>query len=554
MPVQINYWDYDKAKAFVRRLKLGGVMEWRAYVQGSNKNYPPLPKEIPSTPQRIYAKKGQWKDWGDFLGVYYLAEVWPYHKAKDYVRTLGFGQRKEWIAYYKKNRSSDANLKFIPQLAEQKYKRTGEWISWEDFLGKRTLRTPKQYWPYLRAKKFASTLGISTSAHWRLYAHGRIGSLPPIPKELPKSPNIIYAKEWESWEKWLGPSFTGIVKYRPYEQVKAFAKKVGIRTYYEWRAFASGKVERKDWPKFPKDIPKSPDQVYAEFEGYAVFLGHPEKKRRLNCCSFEKAREFVSALGLLSERAWVGYCKGKMKKLPKLPDDIPLSPDIYYEEWRGWPYFLGKSVPPPRNFVGYEMARNAAIKNNIKSAKEWRVFVSSKLAVSKIDLNSFLPKYPNEIYQRTGHWKSWAEFLGTGRRKRISKEDAISFAKAKAFVKGLNLKNRKQWFKYIKGEMKNLPALIAGFPQTPNAVYKAEWKGWGDFLGTGNVVKSEREYWSYERAQSHVEKQKIKSVKEWLLYCKGKLPGRDLKPKEIPSNVHLVYKKKWKGYPAFFGR
>jgi hypothetical protein len=58
-----NCRPFDKARSFVRGLRLKSASDWRAYC-GSGKK----PNDIPSNPQRVYADAG-WNDWGDWLGT-----------------------------------------------------------------------------------------------------------------------------------------------------------------------------------------------------------------------------------------------------------------------------------------------------------------------------------------------------------------------------------------------------------------------------------------------------------------------------------------------------
>jgi len=87
-------------------------------------------------------------------------------------------------------------------------------------------------------------------------------------------------------------------------------------------------------------------------------------------------------------------------------------------------------------------------------------------------------------------------------------------------------------------------------PKHPNQTYARQnkWKGWGDFLGTGNIYKGN--YWSFYKTRRFVRKLKLNSVAEWSNYCKT-----NEIPKGIPVGLHSVYNKhkNWKGFPNFIG-
>ena len=63
----------------------------------------------------------------------------------------------------------------------------------------------------------------------------------------------------------------------------------------------------------------------------------------------------------------------------------------------------------------------------------------------------------------------------------IKKKKWRNFDEAKKYAHSLKLKDTIQWRKLGRS---NLPNDI---PIDPSAVYKKQFRGWGDFLGTGNV-------------------------------------------------------------------
>ena len=59
----------------------------------------------------------------------------------------------------------------------------------------------------------------------------------------------------------------------------------------------------------------------------------------------------------------------------------------------------------------------------------------------------------------------------------------LAFTEAKEFVHRLRLKNQHEWNGYCKSGKK--PPDI---PANPARTYKKDWKGIGDWLGTGNIA------------------------------------------------------------------
>jgi len=118
-----------------------------------------------------------------------------------------------------------------------------------------------------------------------------------------------------------------------------------------------------------------------------------------------------------------------------------------------------------------------------------------------------------------------------------------SFKKAREFVRKLGIKTQSGWSDYCKSG--NKPADI---PIDVRMVYKKEWKGLGDFLGTGNIALKDREYRPFKEARKFARKLGLQSQIEWSEYTKsGSLPA------DIPAQPRGVYKKEWTGWGNFLG-
>ena len=71
-------------------------------------------------------------------------------------------------------------------------------------------------------------------------------------------------------------------------------------------------------------------------------------------------------------------------------------------------------------------------------------------------------------------------------------------------------------------------------------MYDNDWKGWGDWLGTGTIAPQNREYLSFEEARKFVRSLGLKNMHEWSNYAKS-----GSKPQEIPANPIEVYENSW---------
>ena len=251
------------------------------------------------------------------------------------------------------------------------------------------------------------------------------------------------------------------------------------------------------------------------------------------------------------------------------------------------------------NYRSFEDAKKFAKENKITSSVQWRLKWQSGMFPKDI------PRAAESVYKYQG-WKSWGEFLGTGRIQSQQMEFR-SFNEAKKYVKKLNLKGLEEWAKFSKSNKrpKDIPGMPARvykdkgwiglgdflgygtkvyttykkakisigkfklnsqrdffkfrknkkFPQNvpsdPQAFYRQTgWKGWGDFLGTGRLASKRRKFVEYNKAKIFAKKLKFKSVKEWQRFTRSKKF-----PENIPKNPHRQYQKKgWISWLDFLGK
>lgn len=193
--------------------------------------------------------------------------------------------------------------------------------------------------------------------------------------------------------------------------------------------------------------------------------------------SFEKARKFVWSLELKSTDEWRIYAQSVKK-----PHNFPCAPDIIYkDEWVSWPDFLGTKIGFNGSFLSFKKARKFAHSLKLKDFSEWELYSKSGKRPHNI------PSSPRTKY--SGEWVSTHDWLGTKRGidgmniginiEISSSRRFLSFKNARRFVRKLNLKNQKEWQLYATSNER--PSDI---PNTPSKVYKKEWKGLRDWLGS----------------------------------------------------------------------
>jgi len=180
-----------------------------------------------------------------------------------------------------------------------------------------------------------------------------------------------------------------------------------------------------------------------------------------------------------------------------------------------------------KNFLSFPQVRDFARSQNIKNQNEWAEYCKSGKKPKNI------PSSPRYQYKNNG-WKGWGDFLGT---KRIANQQRKfrSFSDAKSFAKTLGFKNKDEWKLAAKSGK-----ISSNIPHDPQKTYKNKgWKGWGDWLGTGNLRNADIEFRPFLQARKYARSLELKSWEEWQNHCKsGKLP------QDIPSNTYRAYNNK----------
>jgi hypothetical protein len=118
-----------------------------------------------------------------------------------------------------------------------------------------------------------------------------------------------------------------------------------------------------------------------------------------------------------------------------------------------------------------------------------------------------------------------------------------SFEEARAFVRSLGLKSRQEWYAYCRSGQKPVD-----IPATPSKFYREQFRGYGDWLGSGNVANHKRVFRSFEEARAFVQSLGLKSQQEWRVYCHS---GQ--KPADIPSHPDETYRPHFQGYSDWLG-
>ena len=118
----------------------------------------------------------------------------------------------------------------------------------------------------------------------------------------------------------------------------------------------------------------------------------------------------------------------------------------------------------------------------------------------------------------------------------------LPFEEARRFVHTLNLKTQQEWISYVKSG--NKPSNI---PSKGDSKYKGQWKGFGDWLGTGRIADQHKEFLSFEDSMEYVRSMKFKTQEDFRLYCES------AKITNITTHPERRYKDQWKGWSYYLG-
>ena len=330
---------------------------------------------------------------------------------------------------------------------------------------------------------------------------------------------FIKAIELKIWDK------ISYANYIDFDECKKYAHTLKLKNKNAWSTL---KNRRKDTPNFPEFYYKRRNK----WTNWTDFLGIPTE-----WATYEEAKKYAQSSGVKSSGDWVHWKHGKTR-----PVNIPSSvARVYKKEWEGWSEFLGKQNPIKRPVKSHLILSYNEAK---KIVQELKIISKYDFYNKKASLPHNFPRAPSRSYK--ADWVSWGDFLGTYKLKPGEIKYA-SYNEHKEYIqKKFNLKSREE-FHSIKYQ------LPRNFYKNPAQAFRTtgEWKGWGEFLGNGNVKSGFEEFMSFEEAKIFIQKYKIKSKRDFANFCKI-----TTLPTNFPKTPYSVYKKKddsWKGWPDFLG-
>ena len=444
------------------------------------------------------------------------------------------------------------------------------------------------------ARLYVHSLNLKSEKEWRVFRKTN------LPADIPTNPNRTYADKWAGMGDWLG---TGRIAdkdriYLPYSAASFWAQQSGILTLAEWQKMAKeGRI--------PDNIPTNPNNTYRElWTSWGDFLstGFIHYKNRI-WRSYEDVREWARNSGIFTKDDW-----DTANINSQIPDDIPKLPNrVYVTEWKGWPSFFGRDIrggsSAIEHIIQHELSHFIEIDEKIRIIENKRVDIVLKKVMVIIEYDGY--HWHKQITQKDSFEHEL--FAGKGWRLirirekpllPLSEDDLVvspkmsifervcklllhllskgiigddksssidsyikkgtlflsgkqisdllgwrEFSKAREWAQSLGLSSESAWRKFRSSDQ--LPPDV---PSNPNLVYECDWKGWGDFLGSGNKYIPFGQWKSFEKAREWSRKSGIRQARQWTIANKnGQLPN------DIPGSPYNVYSEQWISWNDWLG-
>lgn len=230
---------YKEASKRAQELDIKTRKEWIGYTGDRN--------GVPISPNKVFQDNG-WIDWNHFLRGN-KKRYWCFNRSKKYVKTLSLKNVKEWSKFCV---SGDKPFE-IPSAPDKYYK---EWISWDDFLNVKNIKSYKKINPlnFEDLKKLVKELGLKNRREWREYCNSnKRDSL------ISSHPELCYKEEWKGWGDFFGTNvISNVEKNKSFlnlGELKCYIKKEKINNRSKWNEL----ILPKNRPNF---IPTNPDKTY----------------------------------------------------------------------------------------------------------------------------------------------------------------------------------------------------------------------------------------------------------------------------------------------------
>ena len=373
-----------------------------------------------------------------------------YQKVKTWAQKSGIKSSSEWARKAKENKIP----KNIPKAPDSYYKRRGLWETWGIFLGTKIVANQNKksiIRPFKEALKWVHTQDVKDKNGWKKLCQSK-----NFPKDIPKTPMNAYPNELKGkgMGYWYGTNkkSTHDIDWRPFKKARKYVQDLEFQNTTEYRKWAT--TDQK-----PQDIPTAPKRIYKkEWKGWEDWLGNKERKQK-KYLDYSKAKKWAQSKKIPSGTVW-----RKLVSQKKIPKDIPGAPDKKYEEWEGWPKFLGTIIEK----MTYEEASQFVQSKKIIGDTSFREYKKK----NKLPKN--FPRAPDNYYKKQGTWKGWGDFCGTGRVSTLQKsEETLPWSVAKKLYQKIKRENNLTSYAEFR-RYASTHELPKGLPKNPDIIYSEE--------------------------------------------------------------------------------
>jgi G:T-mismatch repair DNA endonuclease (very short patch repair protein) len=547
-----RFRPFDEARRWARDLRVSRMEDWTGLARAGG-----LPSDIPKTPQYVYAEQG-WAGWGDWFGTGRPTPgtvSWrPFAAAREFVRALRIPDQRAYRTWVR----GDTRPPDIPANPNQIYATSG-WSGYGDWLGNGRASNPgkRELLPFTEARDWARTwaAGMDNPSRQAFREAARKGL---VPDNIPRSPDAAYARTgWVSWPDWLGNAprvRSGAVvrrggaprvprHYRPFDEARKWVHRLQLASQKEWRVFAASGA-------LPADIPAQPWRVYRDtgwrdtrdWLGIRVRHGISLIERRL-------ALELSAALGIRQDSSRITLIDGKRARVDIVFRDLLLAIEFDGAFWHRNKEAQDRRKSDRLRASGWTVIRVREAPLSPLDAMDVCVPEGSDpvpLCTAVVERLLQTNRLPAAIAERARRYRqegvSWA---GLADLREILQERWLPFEEAREWARGLGLTRQVEWAEYTASH-----ELPKGIPACPAQVYEGVgWISLGDWLGTGFVAFSSRQYRSFENARAWAREAGFSSGGQWRRFAReGGLPN------DIPRTPYLVYADSgWSGWDDWLG-
>ena len=306
-----DWMTLDELRSFIKPLNFKSMVEYKKWCEGDYSNLPPKPINIPKNPNLVY---GDWKNWGDLLGYANRFQKWmDFDKARFFVQELKLNSLTEYKSYCNGDMPHlPPKPDNLPKAPELLYKNKG-WQGWSDFLGNNIV-----YLSYSECQSFVVELGISSCVQYEKWVKGELDDFPKKPDNIPNSPPTFYKKEWQSWNAFLKTK-SHLREIMSMEEAMKIVQPLNLTSSKQFSQWVRGKMP--DLPTPPHNFPKGAYNIYKRqgcWQNWGHFLGYTNRIQKW--LPFSIARKKVRAMKLKSNSE---YRKAKLPVgIPRCPEEV----------------------------------------------------------------------------------------------------------------------------------------------------------------------------------------------------------------------------------------